>query len=56
MCQLYSPNACSLATQVVLHELDQGVEIIEITRLMNEYFEGLYNANAEKLREIFHPT
>lgn len=56
MCQLDSLNTCSLATQVALPELDQGVEIIEISRLMDEYFKGLYNANAEKLREIFHPT
>jgi len=29
----YLPGACSLATQVVLHELDQAVEIIDIQKV-----------------------
>ncbi|MEH6344847.1 MAG: glutathione S-transferase family protein [Bermanella sp.] len=29
----YSPGACSLATQVVLHELDQKVEIIDVQKV-----------------------
>ncbi|MBL4821792.1 MAG: DDE-type integrase/transposase/recombinase [Gammaproteobacteria bacterium] len=31
-------------------------ELIEIARLINEYFEGLHNADAKQLRKIFHPT
>ena len=31
-------------------------DLIEITRLLNEYFEGLYNADEKQLRKIFHPT
>lgn len=31
----YSPSACSLATQVVLHELDQQVEIINVSKVEN---------------------
>lgn len=31
-------------------------DLIEIARLINEYFEGLYNADAKQLREVFHPT
>jgi glutathione S-transferase len=31
----YLPGACSLATQVVLHELDQPVELVDIQRLSN---------------------
>jgi len=31
-------------------------DLIEVTRLINEYFEGLYNADAEQLRKVFHPT
>ena len=31
----YSPSACSLATQVVLHELGQPVEIIDVQQLEN---------------------
>ncbi len=29
----YFPDACSLATQVVLHELDQNVEIIDVQKV-----------------------
>ncbi|NRB42209.1 MAG: glutathione S-transferase family protein [Pseudomonadales bacterium] len=29
----YFPDACSLATQVVLHELDQAVEIIDVQKV-----------------------
>jgi glutathione S-transferase len=31
----YSPSACSLATQVVLHELDQQVEIVNVSDVEN---------------------
>jgi glutathione S-transferase len=31
----YSPSACSLATQVILHELNQAVEIINVQQLDN---------------------
>ena len=31
-------------------------DLIEITRLLNEYFEGLYNADEKQLRKVFHPT
>jgi len=31
----YSPDACSLATQVVLHELDQAVEIKNVQKVEN---------------------
>jgi len=31
-------------------------DLIEITRLLNEYFEGLYNADTKRLRKVFHPT
>jgi len=31
----YSPDACSLATQVVLHELDQAVEIKDVQQIEN---------------------
>ncbi|WP_428356800.1 nuclear transport factor 2 family protein [Methyloprofundus sp.] len=31
-------------------------DLIEITRLLNEYFEGLYNADTKRLRQVFHPT
>lgn len=31
----YSPDACSLATQVVLHELDQAVEIKNVQQVEN---------------------
>lgn len=31
----YLPGACSLATQVVLHELDQPVELVDIQQLSN---------------------
>lgn len=33
-----------------------GSDLIEITRLINEYFEGLYNADEKQLRKVFHPT
>ncbi|CAH1387321.1 glutathione S-transferase family protein [Candidatus Nitrotoga sp. M5] len=31
----YLPGACSLATQVVLHELDQPVELVDVQHLSN---------------------
>ena len=31
----YIPGACSLATQVVIHELDQAVEIIDKQKVEN---------------------
>ena len=31
----YSPGACSVATQVVLHELQQDVKIIDVQQLDN---------------------
>ena len=31
-------------------------DLIEITQLLNEYFEGLYNADEKLLRKVFHPT
>jgi glutathione S-transferase len=31
----YLPGACSLATQVVLHELNQPVELVDIQQLSN---------------------
>ena len=31
----YLPGSCSLATQVVLHELDQPVELVNVQRLSN---------------------
>ena len=31
-------------------------DLIAITQLLNEYFEGLYNADERQLRKVFHPT
>lgn len=31
----YLPGACSLATQVILHELDQAVDIVDVQQLSN---------------------